>query len=117
MLNIPPMRSMTNEDVKFLNNIAIGREELHSRTRLNKGKRRQASKTLSDIRFLMSYVEKKVDDANKRASIITLESFDDMYDVVVKEEPFAGGERDSQKKWNTIVNSLRKKLKMPTDVA
>ena len=117
VLNVPPIKTLSNQDMRFLNGIPIGREEEHSRTGLNRGRRRQASKTLSDIWFLMYYIEKMIEDQNRMAAMITLEAVDGMFDLVVEEEPFAGGERDSQKRWTIIVNQLQKRLKVPINMA
>jgi rubredoxin len=80
--NIPPLRYIKNIDIKHLNNLPIGQEKSHHRPGKYGNRRRRASKTLSDMNYLMKQLTKMVEEANKMATIITIDSVDRMYDVI-----------------------------------
>ena len=103
---VPPLRMLSAEDIKFLDQIPISQEELHARTGANRNRRRLSRKTLCDLKFLMEYITKKVQDANQVENVITPTSVMRMFEVVAEE--FQGGQ-NSQKKWHTVANELRVK--------
>ena len=55
----------------------------------------------------MTWITKKVEAAGAMEEVITLSSVDRMFEVVAGE--FSEGERNGQKKWNTLVRVLQKK--------
>ena len=92
--------------MKFLDQIPISQEELHARTGANRNRWQLSRKTLCDLKFLMGYITKKVQDANRVKNVITPTLVMRMLEVVAEE--FQGG-RNSQKKWHTVANELRAK--------
>ena len=100
---VPPLRMISAKDMKFLDQIPISQEELHARTGANRNWQRLSRKTLCNLKFLMGYITKKVQDANRVENIITPTSVMRMLEVVAEE--FQGG-RNSQKKWHTAANEL-----------
>lgn len=107
--SIPPLNTLKGCDVSHLDALPLGEEELQGRSGSHSGKRRPASKVLSDLSFLMKHITEKVVAAGAMPDEITLSSVDKMFDVVVDE--FGRGHRDAQKKWLTVVREVRKKLK------
>jgi len=111
---VPPLRNLEAPDVCHLNGIAIGEDEMHGRAG-PRDRRRLARKTLNDLKFLMKWVAFRVHEAGATAHVITIASVDRMFLSVAPE--FSEGERDGQKKWNTVVNELRKKkVSFPKDL-
>jgi len=104
---VPPLRLLTKEDVAFLNHIPLDQDEMHGRTGKSKEKRRLARKNLNDMKFIMNWITKKVQEAGAMEQVITLSSVDRMFAVVAGE--FSEGERNGQKKWNTLVRDLQTK--------
>lgn len=102
---IPPLRILTPQDVKHLNDIPLDIVELHGRTGRNSDKRRLARKTWADLTFLMGFVHDKVVERGAFTDEITLGNVDRMFLSVV--EIFNNGSRDAQKRWTTVVNALR----------
>ena len=102
---IPPLRMLTPQDIKFLDDIPLTEEEVHGRTGCHKYKRRPSRKTYSDLAFLMNYITRKVQQAGRLVDQITPTSVSNMFETVADE--FSGG-RNSQKKWNTVAHDLRK---------
>ena len=98
---------MKHDDVKYLDMIPLSKEEMHGRTGKHTTKRRPVKKTLYELRQLMDYIEKRVEEDDKTAIVINIETVDAMYDVVASE--FAVGPRDAQKKWVTCLNELKKR--------
>ena len=80
---------LSAEDIKFLDQIPISQEDLHARTGANRNWRRLSRKTLCDLKFLMEYITKKVQDANRVENVITPTSVMRMFEVVAEE--FQGG--------------------------
>ena len=107
---IPPLKYITIEDVNHLKEVPLAEEEMHGRTGGTRECRREPSKLLSDMRFLMKWITDKV--AASPGGIkreITISAVDCMFQVVTDE--FSEGERNGQKKWLTVVRSLRKRLR------
>lgn len=104
---IPPLRMLSNIDVKHLDSIALDEEEQHGRTGKNKTRRRLARKTLADVIYLMRFVNDKVVSKGTYEAEITLASVDRMFKSVV--DCFDNGARDSQKRWSSVVNDVRSK--------
>lgn len=108
-MNIPPLNTITKSDVAFLDRIPLEESEWHGRTGKYKEKRWLSRKTLADLQFLMNYCIERVKDAGGLVDVTTPESVDEMYKLVAAE--FKGSGRDSQKKWTTVVNELRRSKK------
>ena len=102
---IPPLRMLDSKDLEFLDAIPLSEEERHGRTGPNKNRRRPARKTLCDLKFLMMYITDKVVAAGRFADVITMASVVDMFSMVATE---FGGARNSQKKWHTISQEIRR---------
>ena len=93
--------------MKFLNSVPLDEEEMHGRTGGKREKRRLARKNLNDMKFLMNWITKKVEEAGAMEQVITLSSVDWMFSIVAGE--FSEGEQNGQKKWNTLVRDLQLK--------
>jgi len=108
---VPPLRLLSREDVAFLNSIPLDADKMHGRTGKSKEKQRLARKNLNDMKFIMNWITKKVQEAGAMEQVITLSSVDRMFAVVAGE--FSEGERNGQKKWNTLVRDLQTKQADP----
>jgi len=84
---------------------------MHGRTGKSKEKQRLARKNLNDMKFIMNWITKKVQEAGAMEQVITLSSVDRMFAMVAGE--FSEGERNGQKKWNTLVRDLQTKQADP----
>jgi hypothetical protein len=104
---IPPLRCRTNEDVKHLDLMPLAEEEKHGRKGKHNEQRRPGRKTLADIKYLMTFIEKKVTSVDAREVTITIATVDKMYKAVV--DCFDIKQRDAQLRWTTVVNSVRGK--------
>ena len=102
---IPPLRMITPQDIKFLDEIPLTEEEVHARTVPHRYKQRPSRKTYSDLAFLMNYITRKVQEAGRFVDQITPTSVSNMFETVADE--LSGG-RNLQKKWNTVAHELRK---------
>ena len=101
--NIPPLRTLTTTDLSHLDAIPLTEVEMPGRNGRHKNKRRPASKTLSDLKFLMDYSTKKVEQAGALATVITLTNVDTMFSVVYDE--FEGGQ-NAQKNWQSVAQDI-----------
>jgi hypothetical protein len=112
--SVPPLKNLNSDDVKFLDSLPLAGEELHARTGRFKENRRASRKVFADLKFLMEYMEKKVSEEASLPAEITITTVDTMYNVALPficgAEATANG-RFEQKKWISVVNELRKKLK------
>jgi hypothetical protein len=104
--NIPPLCSLTNKDLSHLDDVPLAEVEMPGRNGRHKNKRRPASKTLSDLKFLMEYITSKVQEAGALATVITLTNVDVMFTVVFEE--FEGG-RNAQKNWQSVAQDIRRR--------
>lgn len=104
---IPPLRMLSIADVNHLDGVTIATNEEHGRKGTYKHKRRQTTKTLSDMRFVMNFVQQKVVDKGAFEAEITSESVDCMFAAVV--DVFTKKERDAQKQWTTVAYDIRSK--------
>ena len=109
---IPPLRMVKPEDLKFLDGIPLGEDEMHARVGRDRHRRRPARKIYCDLKFLMEYITKKIRDAGRMNDVITMESVVEMYQVVAQE--FEGG-RNAQKKWVTVATELRARLRQQSN--
>ena len=103
--NVPPLRNLKAADLAHLDSIPLSPEEMHGRSGRHRTKRRPARKIYSDMAFLMNYITDKVVANGMMPEEITISSVDAMYLGVAEE--FGGGQRNAQKKWNTLVKELR----------
>lgn len=110
--NIPPLQFLDTKDIEHVDAIPLSRIEQHRRTGYFKEQRRKASKTLSNMRYLMKVVLKYVREANAVTSVMTTTSVDNMFKTVAHR--LISGCRDDQKRWITVVRELRK-LKVRAD--
>ena len=108
--NVPPLRVIEHNDVRFLDSIPLSPEEMQGRSGRMKDKRRLSKKTLSDMRCVMTYIQTKVERKLKIAENICLATVDEMFRVV--ETEFNTRRRDAQKKWTSYVSYCRNKLKI-----
>jgi hypothetical protein len=104
--NVPPLRMLSANDVAHLDALP-----LEQGTR-----RRPARKTLSDIRYLMNYVESKVQEAGQWTEEHNPTTVTEMYRAVEEHFVIRGDgrnhqRRDSQIKWSTMVLLLRKRAR------
>jgi hypothetical protein len=107
---VPPLKNLNADDFKFIDKQPLQEEEKHGRTGRFKNSRRPARKIFWDLKFVMDYMEKKVSEEAMLPDEITLSTVDAMYTVSL---PFISGTeaRFEQKKWISVSNELRKKLK------
>jgi hypothetical protein len=105
--NIPPLRHLTSNDVKFLDKIPLEESEKSGRGGRNHEKRRASRKTLHDYKYLMGHVTDRVRELDKLTANITLSSVDAMFMHVAMD--YQEEDRDGQKKWTTFVHKVHKK--------
>ena len=103
--NVPPLRHLQLSDVKHLDDIELGEEELHGRKGRYKLQRRKSTKILSDMKFLMEYVTRKVRERNAFRAEITIATVDSMFDAVA--DLLSSNARNAQLNWLTAVGRLR----------
>jgi hypothetical protein len=103
--NVPPLRYLTIADYKHIDKLPLLPDEEHGRTGKHKGKRRPATKILSDMKFLMSFVHRKVVDCSALETVICIQSVDRMFRAV--SDVFSLVERDAQKRWLSVVHDIR----------
>jgi len=101
---VPPLQFLTTEDMKHLNGILLCDEEMHGRTSGERQKRKPAWKTLSDMKAIMTWITKKIEEAGAMEEVISLSFINQMFAVVAGE--FSEGEQNGQKKWNMLVRVL-----------
>ena len=104
--NIPPLRFLDTKDIEHVDSIPLSEIEKHRRTGYFNAQRRKASKTLSDMRFVIKVVMKMVREENAETSVLTTSSVDNMFRSVAHR--LIAGFRDDQKHWITVVRELRK---------
>jgi hypothetical protein len=102
--NVPPLRHLDISDVKHLDDVPLSQEELHGRKGRYRNQRRKTSKLLSDLKFLMEYMKRKLEERNEFRAETTLESVDAMFRSV---SDLFEGPRPGQINWLTAVNKLR----------
>ena len=78
---------------------------MHGRGGQHRTKRRAGRKTLSDLAFLMTYINGKVEAAGAMEEEISLWLVDNMFVVVADE--FQGGQ-NAQKHWESVVQNVRR---------
>ena len=98
---IPPLRMVTPQDIKFLDEIPLTEEEEHGRTGHHRYKQHPSRKTYSNLAFLINYITHKVQQAGRLVDQITPKHVRTVVDE------FSGG-RNAQKKWNTVAHEVRK---------
>jgi hypothetical protein len=86
--NVFPLKHLTLGDVKHLDKLPITDDELHARTGANSDKRRPTRKLLYEMRWLMKYMEAKVEERNvfpREITHVTVEKmFADICDILPK---------------------------------
>jgi hypothetical protein len=101
--NIPPLKILTSADVAHLDALPLAVGE----------RRRPARKVLADLRFVMTFVETKVREANRWVDDHNARSIAEMFRVVehhfIISSNRSHDRRNSQIKWQTMVQLLRKK--------
>jgi hypothetical protein len=113
--NIPPLRHITPQDVKFLDTIPLQDSEKGGRGGKKHNNRRLARKTLHDYKFLMDHVTERLTEEGKLTDIITLANVDEMFMHVAQD--FQEQDRDGQKKWTTFVHKVHKKKRRRVEAA
>ena len=82
---IPPLRMLTPQDIKFLDEVPLTEEEVHGRTGHHRYKQRPSRKTYSDLAFLMNYIMCKVQQASRLVNQITPTSVSNMFETAADE--------------------------------
>ena len=108
--SVPPLKSLSSNDVAHLDNLPHQPGE-HSP--------RPARKSLSDLKFLMNYIKQKVilEDAWVEPQDHTLETVTAMYRtvvaqyLVVRDDNPRHQRRDPHMKWQTMVQLIRKRMR------
>ncbi|KAG7336568.1 hypothetical protein IV203_017784 [Nitzschia inconspicua] len=103
---VPPLRSLGHGDVKHLDNVPLADDEMHGRTGGYGARRRLSKKTLCDMRFLMNWMTERVEAAGHSENNTTISAVDRMFLSIA--HLFADGARDSQKRWTSIVHTVRR---------
>ncbi|KAG7343378.1 hypothetical protein IV203_016157 [Nitzschia inconspicua] len=103
---VPPLRSLEHVDVKHLDNLPLADDEMHGRTEGYGARRRLSKKTLCDMRFLMNWMTERVEAAGHRENNTTISAVERMFLSIA--HLFADGARDSQKRWTSIVHTVRR---------
>ncbi|KAG7340294.1 hypothetical protein IV203_015748 [Nitzschia inconspicua] len=103
---VPPLRSLGHGDVKHLDNVPLADDEMHGRTGGYGARRRLSKKTLCDMLFLMNWMTERVEAAGHSENNTTISAVDRMFLSIA--HLFADGARDSQKRWTSIVHTVRR---------
>ncbi|KAL7578010.1 hypothetical protein ACA910_007625 [Epithemia clementina (nom. ined.)] len=127
--NIPPLHFLAPEDVKWLAQVPLNKEELKGRMGKFQDRRRNPRKTLFDLRFLMKFIIGLVKAKGKYVdpNVATADDVDAMFNSISNDEDafFCRYDEDEyknedgaidelnkkqcSKKWVTIVNEIRQK--------
>ena len=91
--------------------------ELRGSTGRHREKRRPTTKTFCDIKFICTYIERKAEEEGMDVNDRGPTNVRLMYDKVAPVLFVNGGHRQTQFKWRTLTNGLRKRLKAPADAA
>ena len=105
---VPPLRFLEYIDIKHLNEVALDETEMHGRRGADADKRRDVSKALSDMKFLMKYIKEKVEQRNAYIGVaanVTIAGVDRMFGAV--SDLFIERDRDVQKQWISLVRHFR----------
>jgi hypothetical protein len=105
---VPPLRIITHADVKHLDKRPITEEELHGRRGKNKLNRREATKVLCDMKFMIAQIQLRLDAHDLRFlqnEPVTQRRVNDMFAAI--NDSFLINERDVQKSWLSVVRDLR----------
>jgi hypothetical protein len=102
--NVPPLRHLEISDINHLDDVPLSAVELHGRKGRYREQRRKTSKLLSDMKFLMGYMKRILQERNLYRAETTLESVDAMFQSV---SDLFEGNRPGQINWLTAVNKLR----------
>ena len=106
--NVPPLRLLQTIDIKHLDDLRIGPDEVHGRKGRFWNKRRATKKNLCDLRYIMRYVQQLCErhgESIRPGDNITITKIDNMYATVVGE--LVRIDRDVQKQWLSIVRKIR----------
>jgi hypothetical protein len=98
---IPPLQILEPKELKHLNLIPLAPEELKGRTGKYKDRRRDISKTWSDIRKIMKFILDNVIARGAFEDTITPAAVDRMFMAVA--DLFTQEERDAQHNWYTAL--------------
>jgi hypothetical protein len=105
---VPPLRIVTIKDVKHLDKRPIAPEEIHGRRGPNAMSRREATKVLSDMKYLINTIEQRLQDRDIRLlpnEEVTQRKINNMFAAV--NDTFLVNARDVQKSWLSVVRDLR----------
>jgi hypothetical protein len=104
--NIPPLRSLHQDDFKHIDKYPIEEDEEHGRKGKHKNSRRPARKILSDIKFLMNFIRSKLSEKGiLEESEVSIHTVNTMFKAVA--DCFEKGNRDAQKQWTSVVHDIR----------
>ena len=104
--NIPPLRFLTHQDVKFVDKLPLDEEEQHARVGNHKESRRKSFRNLYDMRFLCGYIKRRCEEKGVYTAVHTIQTVDAMYREI--EAEFSVRQRDAQKRWRTFVSQLQR---------
>jgi isoleucyl-tRNA synthetase len=105
---VSPLRFVKLPDVKHLDKRPIIEEERHGRRGKFKNSRRAARKVLCDMRYLIKFIRKKLEEKNMwfaRHEAITQRKVNSKFEAINSE--FMVNQRDLQKSWVSVVRQLR----------
>ena len=109
---IPPLRMLNSTDYKFLDKVPKTTAEKRHFGGNTKERKRPASKTFSDMKFLCEFIEKQGRLKGYDPSNRSIENVNTIYQAVcpiIFDDPKS--DRETQLKWLTIRSRLRTKIK------
>ena len=100
---VPPLRTLTNADVKHLDKLP----------RQNNESQRPARKTLSDLKLMCNYIEKIAKAAGKFQQGMNRTAIGSCFDEIASVENglLSGNPRASQVHWSTLVSGVQRRQK------
>ncbi|KAL7571305.1 hypothetical protein ACA910_007626 [Epithemia clementina (nom. ined.)] len=129
--NIPPLQLITRQDVEWLAQVPLSKEELKGRVGKFHDRRRNPRKTLFDLRFLMKFIIGLVKAKGKYVdpNVANADDVEAMFNAICDDEDgfFCRYDEDDckkedgtiderkklkkrcSKKWNTVVAEIRRK--------
>lgn len=116
---IPPLKELLPADVKFLDNVPLTEGE-QNREKHTTDKRRNAGKTLSDIKFICNYIEEQATLHHGFTEITVSNMMPAFNKVMVAWDALSQDRskhtRFDQLKWRTVVREARSRKKIESQV-
>lgn len=102
---VPPLRFFKTRDISHLDKQQLNKEELHRRTGRHSSKRRNAARTMCDLRYLMGVIQSKCGELNISMINITMNNVDIWFKNAANH--LGPGVSDHQKSWTSVMRECR----------